>query len=235
MGCNPYIRQKLPVDDASGFSGQLVLGNTRIDLTTGDITNWTGSGVISGFVGFSSTSGFSGFSGEGFSGPSGPSGFSGVGFSGPSGPSGFSGFSGPSGLGESGTSGYSGDPGQPGQSGESGYSGFSGTYSGFSGFSGPSGFSGTSGDSGASGFSGQMGTGIQEIQLENAYPNPAYASPTPDKVGRFDVLLFHAAVLNAIDSSFEIPEDLVVGNDLFLILDYDMSTAQAGTVRLVLS
>ena len=53
MGCNQYIRQKLPVDDSSGFSGYLVLGDTRIDLTTGNIYNLTGSGIISGFIGFS--------------------------------------------------------------------------------------------------------------------------------------------------------------------------------------
>lgn len=65
MGCNQYIRQKLPVDDSSGFSGYLVLGDTKIDLATGDIYNTTGSGSISGFVGFS---GYSGYSGQAASG-----------------------------------------------------------------------------------------------------------------------------------------------------------------------
>lgn len=51
MGCNEYIRQKLPVDDSSGFSGFLVLGDTRIDLANGNIYNVTGSGWISGFSG----------------------------------------------------------------------------------------------------------------------------------------------------------------------------------------
>ena len=51
-----YVREKLPVDYGSGvsgalgFSGQLVLGDTRIDLVTGSITN-TGGGTISGFSG----------------------------------------------------------------------------------------------------------------------------------------------------------------------------------------
>ena len=150
MGCNQYIRQKLPVDDSSGFSGYLVLGDTRIDLTTGDIYNLTGSGIISGFVGIGSISGYSGYSGQ-------------------------------------------------------------------------------------SGFSGQAGTGIQERELENTYQNYSYTPPTPAKVGRFDVLEFMPGVQNAIDFSFEVPEDIVLGNNLWIILDYDMSTSQAALVRLVLT
>ena len=70
-----YFDQQVPFDFTSGFSGQWIFGPTRIDVATGDISNSTGDGIISGFnVG---SSGFSGFSGEGFSGPSGPSGVSG--------------------------------------------------------------------------------------------------------------------------------------------------------------
>ena len=149
-GCNQYIRQKLPVDDSSGFSGYLVLGDTRIDLTTGDIFNLTGSGIISGFVGIGSISGYSG-------------------------------------------------------------------------------------QSGTSGFSGQAGTGLQEVQLSDTYQNSSYAPPTPGKVGRFDVIEFMPGTQNAIDFSFEIPDDIVIGNSLWLALDYDMSTSQAASVRLVLT
>lgn len=147
MGCNQYIRQKLPVDDTSGFSGYLILGDTRIDLTTGDIYNLTGSGIISGFVGIGSISGYSGFSG----------------------------------------------------------------------------------------FSGQAGTGIQEKELENTYQNYLFSAPVPGKVGKYDVLEFMPGVQNAVDFSFEVPEDIVLGNSLWIVLDYDMSTSQAALIRLILA
>lgn len=100
-----FVRQKLPVDFTSGFSGVdgfsglLVLGTTRIDLYTGDIYNISGNAYISGFSNFSGFSGASGYSGgSGQSGSSGSSGYSGEsGFSGASGISGFSGTSGFSG------------------------------------------------------------------------------------------------------------------------------------------
>lgn len=159
-----------------------------------------------------------------------------------SGRSGISGFSGYSG--QYGHSGYSGLSGRSGYSGPSGISGFSGYgvdglsgYSGYSGTSGESGTSGTSGSmgiSGVSGFSGSTGSGVQEKNIYNTFSSTHGLMPYTVKVGRSSCLNYQAVGTYALDFHLDIPEDIFIGTDAFLVFNYNMSTSSANSIVLKL-